>query len=127
MSKRTIDEAYLREIVGAFNRRDVEAIGSYFAPQGRFYTARGKTERGMELVGPAAITRYLADRFKLISDMGWHDEVHFVSGNRALSEWTVRGKHANGEVLAMRGCDIWEFDSDGKILVKDTFWKTVEK
>ena len=63
MSKRTIDEAYLREIVGAFNRRDVDAIGNYFAPQGRFYTARGKTERGMELVGPAAISRYLADRF----------------------------------------------------------------
>lgn len=127
MPKRPIDIAYLREIVDAFNRRDTAAIGRYFAPNGRFLTARGKTERGNEFVGPAAISQYLADRFKLIPDMGWHDEVHFVSGNRALSEWTVRGTHVNGEKLAMRGCDIWEFDDDGKILVKDTFWKTVEK
>ncbi len=127
MPKRQIDLAYLREIVDAFNRRDVASIGRYFAPNGRFFTARGKGERGNELVGPAAISQYLADRFKLIPDMSWQDEAHFVSGNRALSEWTVRGNHVNGEKLSMRGCDIWEFDDEGKILVKDTFWKTVEK
>ena len=117
---------YLDEIVDAFNRQDVEAIAGYFAEDGEFRTARGPTVHGRRIVGPQAIAEYLSNRYKLIPDMRWVDGSHFISGMRALSEWTVMGTVTDGSRVEWRGCDIWEFNSERKITVKDTFWKTIE-
>lgn len=126
MAKKPITIEYLVEIVDAFNRHDVDAIASYFAADGQFLTARGPNSWGDRHTGPNAIRDYLARRYEVIPDMRWEDEVHFVSGVRALSEWTVKGTMASGEKIEWRGCDIWDFDENGKIKVKDTYWKYVE-
>jgi ketosteroid isomerase-like protein len=37
----------------------------------------------------------------------------------------LTGTTADGEHLEVRGCDLWTF-RDGKIVVKDSYWKRVE-
>ena len=51
---------------------------------------------------------------------------HFVTGDRAVSIWTVTGTGADGERLDYHGCDIYQFRGD-QILNKDTYWKLVEQ
>ena len=53
---------------------------------------------------------------------------HFVSesGDRAVSEWLLTGTRKDGERVAVQGCDLFEFDHDGKMTVKDSYWKIVE-
>lgn len=127
MTQKSITIEYLKEIVDAFNRHDVDAIASYFADDGQFLTARGPHTYGNRITGPKQIADYLARRYKTIPDMRWEDEVHFVSGSRALSEWTVKGTMTTGEKIDWTGCDVWNFDNQGKIKVKDTYWKYVER
>ena len=116
---------YLQEIVAAFNSRDVEKIGSYFAPDATFYASRGGAVDGARIHGREAIKKYLADRFKVIPDMRWDHKEYIYAGNRAISVWTVKGKGADGEDLNYQGCDIYTFRG-GKICAKDTYWKIVE-
>jgi hypothetical protein len=33
---------------------------------------------------------------------------------------------ADGEHIDVRGCDLWAFDAEGKIVRKDSFWKIRE-
>ena len=40
-----------------------------------------------------------------------------------MSEWTISGTTAGGERVDVRGCDLWTFGPDGKIVHKDSFWK----
>ena len=116
----------LLQINAAFNSRDVNRIMAFFAEDATFLMARGPEPCGRRVRGKAAIGQVLADRFKVISDMRWDHIDHFVTGNRAVSIWTVTGTGADGERLDYQGCDIYEFRGD-KILNKDTYWKLVEQ
>ena len=116
----------LLEINAAFNSRDVDRIMSFFADDATFLMARGPEACGRRVQGKAAIGKVLADRFKVIAAMRWDHIDHFVTGNRAVSVWTVTGRSADGEALEYRGCDIYEFRGD-KIVHKDTYWKLVEQ
>ena len=46
------------------------------------------------------------------------------SDDRAVSEWIVQGRLPDGTELDLLGCDLWQF-RDGKVVRKDTYWKTV--
>ena len=120
----TID--LLLQINAAFNSRDVNRIMAFFADDATFMMARGPEPCGRRVSGKAAIGQVLADRFKVIRDMRWDHIDHFVTGDRAVSIWTVTGTGADGERLDYQGCDIYEFRGD-KILNKDTYWKLVEQ
>jgi len=120
----TID--LLLQINAAFNSRDVDRIASFFAEDATFLMARGPEACGRRVHGKDAIRTVLADRFRVITDMRWDHIDHFVTGNRAVSVWTVTGTSADGEKLEYRGCDLYEFRGD-KILNKDTYWKLVEQ
>ena len=120
----TID--LLLQINAAFNSRDVNRIMAFFAEDATFLMARGPEPCGRRVRGKAAIGQVLADRFKVIRDMRWDHIDHFVTGNRAVSIWTVTGTGADGERLDYQGCDIYEFRGD-EILNKDTYWKLVEQ
>jgi len=113
---------YLQEIVAAFNTRDVEKIGSYFASDATFYASRGGAVDGARIHGREAIKKYLADRFKVIPDMRWDPvEDYVVDETRAVSVWIVRGTE-NGRPIEAKGVDLWEFRGE-KVLNKDTYWK----
>jgi ketosteroid isomerase-like protein len=120
----TID--LLMQINDAFNARDVDRILGFFTDDATFLMARGPEPCGRRVRGKAAIGKVLADRFAVITGMRWDHIDHFVTGNRAVSVWTVTGTAADGERLNYQGCDIYEFRGD-KIFNKDTYWKLVEQ
>jgi ketosteroid isomerase-like protein len=117
--------ALLKEINAAFNARDVDRIMEFFADDCTFFMSRGPEPVGRRVHGKDAVRRVLADRFTVIPDMRWDHVDVFITGQRAVSVWTVSGHGSDGERLNYRGCDIYEFRGD-KILTKDTYWKIVE-
>ena len=124
MSEVTI--ALLDAIQDAFNRQDVEGILSYFADDCEWLMARGPTAPvGRRCVGKAEIAEVLSARFKILTDMRWEDMVHWIDGDRATSEWVVRGTCPDGSKMNLLGCDLWTFKGD-KVTKKDTYWKTIE-
>jgi SnoaL-like domain len=50
----------------------------------------------------------------------------FVSGDRAVSEWTLTGTTTDGKQLELWGCDLWTFQGD-EIVCKNSYWKIVER
>lgn len=114
----------LDEIGSAFNRQDVNAIADYFMEDGAFLFPVGTEPCGRRLVGRDEIRDALARRFAIFKDMRWEVRDRWVCGDRAVSEFTVKGTSESGEVIDHHGCDLWHFQN-GKIVTKDTFWKRV--
>ena len=125
MAETQVTTELMRAISEAFNSRDVDRIVEFFAEDAVFCLARGPEPIGRALRGKAAIRKALADRFGQIPDMRWEGQDYILAGEHAVSLWFVRGKGADGEELNYQGCDIYRF-SGGKIVEKNTFWKTVE-
>jgi taurine dehydrogenase small subunit len=116
----------LRSVLDAFNRHDLDAIMSHFSDDCVFESPRGPDRWGSRFVGIEDVRRGLAQRFEGIPDVHYSDDDHFVSGDRGVSEWTIRGSTVDGAVIDVRGCDLWTFGADGKITRKDSFWKIRE-
>jgi taurine dehydrogenase small subunit len=70
--------------------------------------------------------RGLAARFEGIPDVHYGDHDHFAGGDRGPSEWTISGTTVEGEHIDVRGCDLWAFDAEGKIVRTDSVWKIRE-
>ena len=115
----------LQALLDAFNSHDVDAILSFFTDDCVFDAPRGPAPGGRRLVGTEEVRKGFQARFDGIPDIHYGDERHFTSGDRGVSEWTIRGTQASGEPIEVRGCDLFEF-TDGKISRKDSFWKIVE-
>jgi ketosteroid isomerase-like protein len=117
--------ATLQAVLDGFNAHDVDAILEHFTEDAIFDAPRGGGPGGARSVGRAAIREGFAQRFAGIPDIRYEDDRHFVSGDRGVSEWTIRGTTADGAPIEVRGCDLWEFDG-ARIARKDSFWKRVE-
>ena len=116
----------LKEFLAAFNRHDLDAIMGFFAEECVFYMPRGAKPRGDRFVGKDAVRAGLAKRFEGIPDVHYGDDRHWACAEFGVSEWTLTGTSAAGLQLEVRGVDLLEFDGDGKITRKDSFWKIVE-
>ena len=110
----------LQGFLDAFNAHDVDAIMSFFTED-----CVMDTPRGQHLAGTQQVREGIQARFDGIPDVSYGDERHFTSGDRGVSEWTIRGTQASGEPIEVRGCDLFEF-ADGKIRRKDSYWKIVD-
>ncbi len=115
--------AVLRQVLAAFNRHDLDAIMSHFAEDCVFDSPRGPDRFGGRFVGKAEVRRGLAARFEGIPDVHYADDEHFACGRRGASEWTISGTTVDGSRIDVRGCDLWTFGEDGKLVRKDSFWK----
>ncbi len=115
----------MNAFLAAFNRHDVDAIMSYFVEDCEFDTPRGPTPFGRQLRGKDEVREGIAARFSGIPDVSYMDDVHWACGNRAVSEWTLRGTGVDGGRIEVRGCDLFVFEDD-KIKRKDSYWKIVE-
>jgi taurine dehydrogenase small subunit len=117
----------LAAVLDGFNRHDLDAILAHFADDAVFESPRGPDPWGTRYVGKDAVRAGLAKRFEGIPDVHYGDDRHFVSadGTRGVSEWTLTGTTLDGQRLEVRGCDLWTLD-EGRIVVKDSFWKRVE-
>jgi steroid delta-isomerase-like uncharacterized protein len=126
--RKAADEQMLRAFLDAFNRHDLDDIMSYFTEDCKFDMPRGPKPFGTRYRGKAGVREGLASRFSGIPDVHYGDDRHFVSrsGDRGVSEWLLTGTATNGERIEVRGCDLFEFHEDGKIKVKDSYWKIVQ-
>ena len=117
----------LAAVLDRFNRHDLDAILAHFADDAVFESPRGPDPWGTRYVGKDAVRAGLAKRFEGIPDVHFGEDRHFVSedGTRGASEWTLTGTTLGGQRLEVRGCDLWTLD-EGRIVVKDSFWKRVE-
>ena len=113
----------LQEILDAFNAHDLDAILSHFAEDCVFESPRGPDPWGRRFEGIDEVRKGLAARFETIPDVSYERHGDFVDGDRGVSEWTIRGTTTDGSRIEVRGCDIWTFAADGRIAVKNSFWK----
>ena len=116
----------MKKVLEAFNRHDLDAIMEYFADDCILDMPRGPDPIGKRYKGKDEVREALAGRFKGIPDVHYGEDVHWVAGERGVSEWTLTGTTVAGVNLKVRGCDLWEF-RNGKIIRKDSFWKIVER
>ncbi|NKQ57691.1 nuclear transport factor 2 family protein [Amycolatopsis sp. K13G38] len=121
----TVSLETLNAIMDAFNAHDLDAIMAFFADDCTFDTSRGPDPWGLRLVGKQAVRDGLAARFAGIPDVRYDADRHWVHGNLGVSEWLVTGTTTDGKPVCARGCDLWEFRG-GKIVRKDSYWKTVD-
>lgn len=119
------DTAALQAFLDAFNAHDVDAIMSFFAEDCVMEMPRGPGPGGRLLVGKEQVREGIQTRLDGIPDIHYGDDRHWRCGDRAVSEWTIRGTQWSGDPIEVRGCDLIEF-VDGKISRKDSFWKIVE-
>jgi steroid delta-isomerase-like uncharacterized protein len=115
----------LQGFLDAFNAHDVDAVMSFFTEDCVFDTPRGPAPGGHRMVGRQQVRGAIQGRFDGIPDVRYGDDRHWTSGDRGVSEWTIRGTQVTGEPIEVRGCDLFEF-TDGKISRKDSFWKIVD-
>ena len=77
-----------------------------------------------------AVRAGLEKRFEGIPDVHYGDDRHWVCtdgvNDGGVSEWTLTGTLTAGQEIEVRGIDLLEFDQQGKITRKDSFWKIVE-
>lgn len=116
----------LREVLEAFNRHDLDAIMTHFAEECVFESPRGPNPWGNRFEGLDQVRQGLAARFEGIPDVHYGDETHFVAADRGVSEWTLTGTTTAGDRIEVRGCDLWTFAEDGRIVRKDSYWKLRE-
>ena len=124
METQTLTTETLEAIADAFNRHDLDAIMSFFAEDAVFESPKGPDAWGRRFVGRRQVREGLAARFAGIPDVHYGDGVHWVSGDRGVSEWTLTGTTTDGEQLRLRGCDLWTFRA-GQVVKKDSYWKIV--
>jgi steroid delta-isomerase-like uncharacterized protein len=117
--------AVLEAFLEAFNAHDVDAIMSFFTEDCVFDMPRGPGPGGQRLVGKEQVREGIQSRFDGIPDIRYGDDRHWLCGDRAVSEWTIRGTQRTGERIEVRGCDLFEL-VDGKISRKDSFWKIID-
>ena len=58
----------------------------------------------------------------MFPDAQWHGAIHFIGGNRGVSEWTFAGTGLDGKKVEVNGCDVFTF-RDGKIAIKNSYRK----
>jgi len=119
-SKPTID--ILDGFIRAFNAHDVNKILSYMTDDCVFGASAGPDADGEKFVGKEAVKKAFEDVFKTFPDAHWGNARHFVSGDRAVSEWIFTGTKQDGSKVEVTGCDLFIF-RNGKIAVKNSYRK----
>ena len=118
--------AVLERVLDGFNRHDLAAIMAEFTDDCVFESPRGPDPWGRRYEGREVVAEGLGARFTGIPDVSYEGHGDFVSGDRGVSEWTLRGTTVDGQRLEVRGCDLWTFRGE-RIVRKDSYWKIVEQ
>lgn len=114
--------AILDGFANAFNAHDVNRILSYMTDDCVFHASAGPDADGEKFAGKEAVKKAFEDVFKTYPDAHWTNVRHFISGERAVSEWTFSGTKQDGSKVEVTGCDLFTF-RDGKIAVKNSYRK----
>lgn len=119
------DAATLRLLdvfAAAWNRHDIDGLMACMARECVFEGTAGSEAAGARHVGREAVRRAYLAIFDAYTDGRWNNPRHFVSGTRAVSEWTFTGTAKDGTRVEVNGCDIFTL-KDGKIALKNSYRK----
>ena len=101
--------AILDGFANAFNAHDVERILSYMTDDCIFEASAGPNADGEKFSGKEAVKKAFEDVFKTFPDAHWGNVRHFISGERAVSEWTSTETKQDGSKVEVMGCDLFTF------------------
>ena len=114
--------AILDGFANAFNAHDVDRILSYMTDDCVFEASAGPDADGEKFVGKEAVKKAFEDVFKTYPDAHWSNTRHFISGERAVSEWIFTGTKQDGSKVEVTGCDLFTFHGE-KIAIKNSYRK----
>lgn len=117
-----VDVEFLAKFGEAWNRHDIEALMSFMADNCEFHAVAGPDLMGRSFIGREAVREGFQLAWQTFPDAAWLDGVHFVCGDRGVSETTFKGTKADGSRIEARMVDVFTF-VDGKIAVKNAFRK----
>ncbi len=106
----------------AFNRHDIDGVMKHFADDCVFYAVAGPEVYGAKIEGAEAIAAAFVGVWTTMKDAHWDHHSHFVSGDRAISEWTFSGTNPDGSRVEAEGADLFTV-RDGKLVVKQALRK----
>ena len=112
----------LADFAAAWNRHDLDALMSFMTEDGAFHAVAGPGLLGRSFEGSAALREGFALAWQTFPDASWTDGVHFVCGDRGVSESTFSGTRADGQRVQARMVDVFTFRG-GKIAVTNAFRK----
>src|SRR6266478_2195005 len=92
----------LKSILNAFNAHDLDRVMSFFSEDCVLEMPRGPEPWGSRSIGTAAVREALRSRFTGIPDVHYDEDTHFVSGDIAVSQWTLSGTRTDGERIELR-------------------------
>jgi ketosteroid isomerase-like protein len=115
----------LQDLVAAFNAHDLDRIMTFFTDDCVLEMPRGPQPWGTRFEGHDAVRDGLAQRFAGLPDAHYGEDEHWSCGEHAVSKWLLTGTSASGDRVVVRGCDLFDLDSDGRIRRKDSYWKIV--
>jgi ketosteroid isomerase-like protein len=117
----------LEEFTAAWTAKDVDALMGLMAEDCAFRASVGP-EPGASFVGRDAVRRGY-EQF-LAAGSGPPPESEndepLVTGDFAVTRWTLRWPQADGAPVEVRGCDVFEFEG-GRIKLKDTYRKVADQ
>ena len=114
--------AAMQTFLEAFNRHDADAIAACFAEDGVYETPRGPEVWGTRVAGRDNVRAHFAKMFATLPDIHFGADTHWLSGERAVSEWTMSYTWPDGKRLEVRGCDLFTYRGE-KIVRKDSYLK----
>jgi steroid delta-isomerase-like uncharacterized protein len=113
---------FLDAFAGAWNRHDVDALMTFMTDDCVFESSAGSHVCGTRYVGHDAVRRGFASAWEAFPDAQWLGALHFICGNRGVSEWTFTGTRRDGARVEVCGCDVFTF-REGKIALKNSYRK----
>lgn len=113
---------FLEAFGAAWNRHDIETLMSMMDDDCVFHAVAGSGLQGTTYAGREAVRKGFELAWQTFPDAAWVDGVHFVVGDRGVSETTFRGTRADGSRVEARMVDVFTF-RNGRIAVKNAFRK----
>ncbi|WP_042428352.1 nuclear transport factor 2 family protein [Comamonas granuli] len=118
----SVSVQFLMDFGAAWNRHDIEALMSFMADDCEFHAVAGPDLMGRSYIGREAVREGFQLAWQTFPDAAWLDGVHFVHGDRGVSETTFKGTKLDGSRVEARMVDVFTF-RDGKIAVKNAYRK----
>ena len=116
------DAQFLASFADAWNRHDIESLMSFMDEECEFHAVAGPDVLGRSFVGREAVRDGFQLAWQAFPDAAWVEGLHFVHGDRGVSECTFKGTKADGQRVEARMVDVFTF-RNGKIAVKNAFRK----
>ncbi|HXG28363.1 MAG TPA: nuclear transport factor 2 family protein [Nevskiales bacterium] len=120
MNQTTVE--FLQAFSDAWNNHDIDALMSFMAEDCAFHAVSGPDLLGRSFIGRDAVREGFQLAWQTFPDAAWLDPVHFVAGDRGVTESTFVGTKADGTRIEARMVDVFTF-VNGKIAVKNAFRK----